>query len=994
MLNRTKPFFFLLLIAALGCGGVEKQQNPTPVLNSLSLASVVAGSPGFSLDVIGAGFTPGATVGFGTTTLTASLVSPSRLQVAVPDSLLVDAAVLPVTVSNPAPGGGTSNRMEFTVTNPVPSITQLSLSSALAGTTALVLEITGTSFNSSSRVNFGAVTLTPSATGKTTLTVSIPDSSIATAGLLAVSVFNPSPGGGVSGVMGFTVTNPGPVISAISVSSILAGSDAVTLDIEGSNFVRGTTVDFGATSLTPSAQSATRLTVTVPASLMARAGIVGIRASNPGPGGGKSGAMDFTVFNPLPSLASLSVTSILAGSDGFALEISGDNFVSDTSVQIGGTSFTASSFTKNLLTIAVPASFLSTAAIHAVTVSNPGPGGGKSKALNFTVANQRPGLNSLSYSLSNVIAGGGDFTLTLSGKDFVSGAAVTIGTTPLVPASLDKGKLTVVVPAVTIAAPGNLSVTVENPPPGGGSSNPLSFTVNTEPAKGIWAPVTWDTGVNAATLMPNSTKTFNSYTQPAVNGRGLVVFRAHSKGESEPVRGIYTLDMGAGNKPIQEIASGAMEVPPPNNTPYQDKLASFNEFPSIARIDIGSDTTAFRGQSQPVWTYVLGDGTESRVGSAGIYVHPHSAGSLLTGVGLLGALPDFSYMQVPGASPGTRFDQFPGAPAVTGATIIAFKGNYTEGDSGKTGVFYRDIQAESGKSPVVLIANVNTVIPNQPAGGTVTFGSTSPPSAADGYMVFAGFDNEESPSLGGIYRAPIQPDATLETLVGIGSPVPGESATFNRLGEGVSFDGRFVGFWGAWGEETRPLLLICPSDGNQDMIASCNSMHPNGFETTVPLRQGIFVYDTQTSEIIPIAKTGNNFDDFVYWVFSGRPPGAHGGAGEDIVPEPPRWRSSSFVAVSGKANSLFRTVFKAKIGSVDGLYLRQGGDPSEIQVVLDTTLPGQGLDSQAPAGATITAVGVERDGFRGDWLVLTSSMLDAITGETWGGIYVTHVPQP
>ena len=52
--------------------------------------------------------------------------------------------------------------------------------------------------------------------------------------------------------------------------------------------------------------------------------------------------------------------------------------------------------------------------------------------------------------------------------------------------------------------------------------------------------------------------------------------------------------------------------------------------------------------------------------------------------------------------------------------------------------------------------------------------------------------------------------------------MPGEkkARVFNRLGEGVSFDGRFVAFWGAWGAETKTLVLQCPTEGNQDRSRS------------------------------------------------------------------------------------------------------------------------------------------------------------------------------
>jgi hypothetical protein len=45
---------------------------------------------------------------------------------------------------------------------------------------------------------------------------------------------------------------------------------------------------------------------------------------------------------------------------------------------------------------------------------------------------------------------------------------------------------------------------------------------------------------------------------------------------------------------------------------------------------------------------------------------------------------------------------------------------------------------------------------------------------------------------------------------------------FTTLGEGIAFDGRFVGFWGAWGEKTRPVKLYCSEEGNKDRIAYCS----------------------------------------------------------------------------------------------------------------------------------------------------------------------------
>ncbi len=78
-----------------------------------------------------------------------------------------------------------------------------------------------------------------------------------------------------------------------------------------------------------------------------------------------------------------------------------------------------------------------------------------------------------------------------------------------------------------------------------------------------------------------------------------------------------------------------------------------------------SDTIATRGNHQPVWNYVTAGEPrdETRAGTTGIYTNPF--GDLITGASKLGAVPEFSFFEVP-EFPGTRFEVFPGAPSVTG----------------------------------------------------------------------------------------------------------------------------------------------------------------------------------------------------------------------------------------------------------------------------------------------------------------------------------------
>lgn len=555
-------------------------------------------------------------------------------------------------------------------------------------------------------------------------------------------------------------------------------------------------------------------------------------------------------------------------------------------------------------------------------------------------------------------------------------------------------------------------------------------------------PLQWRTIANNADVMPGSTLKFSSFNQPSVSSDGLVVFRARSKGSDAggetvnsteisarpsvwstitaeaaagggPVHGIYTRQMVGlvFGSPIVEVTARGKTVPPPNNALINGALAQFQEYPSTPRIDILSPTLATRGQSQPVYEYQVGvDPTTglpltTKVGTSGIYTNP--GGALVTGASLLGAVTDFPagtvtfpYYSVPGAPAGTRFDQFPGGPAVTNGTIIAFKGNYTDPSDGlgRTGVYYRDVAASGGTSPIQLVANSNSVIPNPPGAPVVKFGSTAPPSAANGYMVFTGLDIEEAPTRGGIYRAPLQPSPPLHTLAGIGAQVPGEATGvgFTAFGEGLSIssDGRFVSFWAAWGTETFSKTLICPVDGNAEIVAYCAANYPNGHTVNIPVHQGIFVADAQSGKIYPVAKTlADGYVDFLYWVFSGRPPGT--GGGDEPTYEPPRWRSSAFSALYGVPGWEVQTAFKAARTGYDGIYVRQGRSLARplLTVVETQNTAGTAIDPMAPANSLVTTIGIERDGFRNGNLVIAAGMLfaDPVAPLGWAGIYYTKV---
>ncbi|MFB3920483.1 MAG: putative Ig domain-containing protein [Terriglobia bacterium] len=82
--------------------------NPLPTITSISPGVVNFGSARTTLTVTGTGFIPSSQVVVGASSLTPSDASATELTVEVPPSELASPGLLPVAVTNPSPGGGTS----------------------------------------------------------------------------------------------------------------------------------------------------------------------------------------------------------------------------------------------------------------------------------------------------------------------------------------------------------------------------------------------------------------------------------------------------------------------------------------------------------------------------------------------------------------------------------------------------------------------------------------------------------------------------------------------------------------------------------------------------------------------------------------------------------------------------------------------------------------------------------------------------------------------
>jgi hypothetical protein len=459
--------------------------NPVPTLSSLSPSSGVVGAAGFTLTVNGASFVPGATVLWNGGVRTTSFVGAGKLTAAIAASDIASAGTYPVSVTNPAPGGGTSSSLDFVVAtpNPAPTITSLNPTSAVAGSPALSVTITGTGFIPTSTANWNGSARTTTYQSATQLLADITMSDLITAGTDMLTVTNPAPGGGTSSGFTFSVIapNPVPVLSSLSPTSATVGDPGFTLTLNGSGFVASSVASWNGVAKITAYVSPTQITIAVSGADVASAGVFPVVVDSPSPGGGTSTSLDFPVRNPKPSITSISPSTVTVGSGAFSLTVDGSGFVSSSVVQVDGSARTTYFVTANQLTADLPAGDDAIVTGHTISVVNPTPGGGTSTGVTLTVASQpNPVPTITTLSPCGKVAGSGSFSLTINGTDFVPTATATFNGAALAVNYVSATQLTATVGAAAIAtAPSNdaMPVIVTNPAPGGGSSNTAYFGV-------------------------------------------------------------------------------------------------------------------------------------------------------------------------------------------------------------------------------------------------------------------------------------------------------------------------------------------------------------------------------------------------------------------------------------------------------------------------------------------------------------------------------------
>jgi len=291
--------------------------NPVPAATVLSPARARAGTGPVALTITGSGFDAFSFVQWNGVARPATVVNAHTLTTTLSTSDVQTPGMSQVRVVNPAPGGGTSTSLVFTI-DPPPTLTISAASVGPAGSETVTLN-----------AGYGGANdwLALAAVGS-------PNTSYLqwtyvggglTAGVWTVTM--PSTPGNYEFRLflngGYTVaaTSPpvtvdasihaAPTVTSLSPTQAIVGGAAFTLTVTGSGFASSSVVQWNGSNRPTTFVSATQLQASIAAADIAAVGTAQVAVQTPAPGGGTSSPVSFLITVP-PAL-SVSATSVAAG---------------------------------------------------------------------------------------------------------------------------------------------------------------------------------------------------------------------------------------------------------------------------------------------------------------------------------------------------------------------------------------------------------------------------------------------------------------------------------------------------------------------------------------------------------------------------------------------------------------------------------------------------------------------------------------------------------
>ena len=398
------------------------------------------------------------------------------------------------------------------IPNPIPQISSSTPSSAVAGSSDFILNITGSNFLPTSTIYWNSQPLTTQYIDNLRLSTVIPSSYISSSGTANIHVNNPSPGGGDSNNLAFSIislpTAPSAEFDAWPQSGVAPLTSA--MHIVSTSNITSCSWDYGdgqtSTTCTQlhdhiynnSGSFTVSLTVNGPggSDSMTRTNYITVSANGDSYEPDNTSAQAKEIYSGSPQTHSIVpatdidwVKFTLSQTSAIHLETSGSTS-SDTRMWLYDSNLLQLDFddddgignyslidrTCNINPLSAGTyyvkieSFLNGTEIPSYNISY-------SNTQNCTPPQSPVPLLTM-ITPTGVLYNNSNFKMTLIGTNFVTSSVAKWGGSNLATTYVDSTKLTAEIPTQNLASPGTKSITVYNPAPGGGTSNSLPFVIH------------------------------------------------------------------------------------------------------------------------------------------------------------------------------------------------------------------------------------------------------------------------------------------------------------------------------------------------------------------------------------------------------------------------------------------------------------------------------------------------------------------------------------
>ena len=467
-------------------------------------------------------------------------------------------------------------------TTSTPTISSISPSGLNAGAAAQNITITGTGFTSGSVILFSGTPLQTTYTSSTSLQAAVPASLLVNGQTASITVANTSSGGGTSSVTSFAVNAPTPQVSGITPNNLLQSSSG-TLLVNGTGFEANSSVLWNGSARATTFVNATTLQAFISGTDTATPGSAQVTVNNPGPGGSTTAATSFIIYPP-PSISSLSPSTIAAGSAITQLTVTGNNFVSGSTIVLDGTSLVTTYVSATSLQASLAASTLASARTANVTVHNPAPMAADSAPASLSITSPVPTLTAVTPVSA---AAGFARTVTLTGTGFTANSSALWNGSARTTTYVSATSLSVALSATDLGTAGTGQITVSNPAPGGGTTAPQTLNIVTVPSITSVAPGTLQVPAPSGTTIPLTINgaNFASNVTAMLSGHQLTITSQNSSQIVGTLPGNALYTTGVEKVTVYNPAPGnILFVSQPANVNVINPNATFTVSPNAAAV--------------------------------------------------------------------------------------------------------------------------------------------------------------------------------------------------------------------------------------------------------------------------------------------------------------------------------------------------------------------------------------------------------------------------